>query len=64
MNEPELVIDVVERLGLPEKQISMGKKVLVEVFNHAPFRREIEVNENIAAEDHIHARHEVHVGVV
>jgi hypothetical protein len=64
MNQPELIIDVVERLGLPEKQVSMGEKVLVEVFNHAPFRGEVEVNENIAAEDHIHAPHECHLSVV
>jgi hypothetical protein len=64
MNQPELIIDVIERLGLPEKQVSMGEKVLVEVFNHAPFGSDIEINENIAAEDDIQAPHEGHLSVV
>ena len=45
MNQAELIIDAVERFGLPEKQVSVREKVPVEMLNHAPLGGEIEINE-------------------
>ncbi len=47
-----------------QEKISMGKKVVIEVLNHAAFGNQIEVNEHVAAEDDVKALHERHAGVI
>ena len=42
----------------------MGEKIVIEVLNHAPLGHEIEINEDVAAEDHVEALHEGHASVV
>jgi len=64
MNQAELIIDAIERLSLPEKEVSVREKVFIEVLDHAPLGSDIEINENVAAEDQVHARHEGHASVV
>ena len=45
---------------MAEEKIAVGKKVVIEMLDDAPLRGKIEVNQDIAAEDDVHAFHESH----
>ena len=64
MYEPKLITNAVERLCLAHKQVSVGKKTVEKVSDNSALGDEIEINQNIAAEDQIHARHRGHLRVI
>ena len=49
---------------MAQEEISVRQKVVVEVLNHPPLGSQIEIDENVAAKDHVDALHEGHAAVV
>src|SRR5271169_3757793 len=64
MDEAKVVAHSVERFGVAEEQISVGQEVVIEVLDHAAFGRQIEIDENVAAEDNVQVLHEGHARIV
>jgi len=64
VNQSELIIDAIERFRLAKKEVSMGKKAPIEVRNDPAFGHAVEIDQNVATEDEIHALHKCHVSVV
>lgn len=40
---------------MPEKEVSVRQQVVIEVLNDVAFRQNVEVDQNVAAENYIHA---------
>lgn len=49
---------------MPEKEVSVRQQVVIEVPNDVAFRQNVEVDQNVAAENYIHALHERHARVI
>ena len=64
MNQAEFIAHPVERFGVAQEQISVGQKIVVEVLDHAPLGGQVEIDQNVAAEDNVETLHEGHAGVV
>src|SRR5262252_1152303 len=64
MHQAELVVHSVKRFGVAEKEISVRKKVVVEVLDDAPLRGKIEIDQDVAAENHVEALHESHPRII
>jgi len=62
MDQLELVVGSVERFRMAQEEISVGLQVIVEVLDHLAFGVEIEVDQDVGAEDHVHILHERHAG--
>src|ERR1700733_1825246 len=64
MDEAKLIGDLIQRFGMAEEEIAgrleAGKKVL----NDATLGGDVEIDQDVAAEDEVHAFHEEHFAVV
>src|SRR5262249_15621058 len=49
---------------MPKEEISMRQKIVVEVLDHLFLGGQIEIDQDIAAEDDVHSLHESHAGIV
>jgi hypothetical protein len=63
-DQAKVVIHSEQRLGAAQKEIPVGKKVVVKVLNHFSLGHQVKVDQHIAAEDNVEAFHKVHASVV
>src|SRR5580693_1492717 len=64
MDEAKLIGDLIQRFGMAEKEITGRLKAGEKVLDDAALGGDVEIDEDIAAEDEIHALHEEHLAVV
>src|SRR5579864_5462425 len=64
MHQLKPVVHLVERFGVSKKQISAGQQVGIKLLHYFALRTEVEVDQNIAAEDQVDAFEEGHFAVV
>ena len=64
MDQLKVVIHAEKRFGMAQKQISMRQQVIEEVLDHSTLRGQIEVDENVAAKNGVHALHECHTRII
>src|SRR5260370_38220228 len=64
MDEVKLVVQFHQRLRGPKKEIAAKIKVTEKMIDHFRLRGAVKIDENVAAENQIHALHEKHPGVV
>src|SRR5580692_3769379 len=60
MDELKLIIQPHERFRGPEKQVTSEIEVAEKMVDHLRFRGAVEIDQNVAAEDQVHALHEKH----
>jgi hypothetical protein len=53
MHQSKPVVDLIQRLGLSQEQISSGQQVGIEMLYDLAFGVQIEVDEDIAAENQV-----------
>src|SRR5437764_2271809 len=64
MYEVKLVVQLHQRLRGPEKEIPAKIKIGEEMVNHLGLRDPVKIDENVAAQNQIHAFHKQHFGIV
>src|SRR5229473_5110462 len=64
MDQVKLVIQFHQRLRGSEKEITAKIKVAEKMVDHLRLRGTVKIDQNIAAENQIHALHEKHLGVL
>src|SRR5271165_2587976 len=64
MNQVKAVIESHERLGSSQKEIAAEIEVAEKVLDYSLFRRAVEVDEHVAAEDDVDSLHEDNLGIV
>src|SRR5216684_888453 len=64
MDQVKLVIQFHQRLRGSEKEIAAKIKVAEKMVDHLRLRGTVKIDQNVAAENQIHALHEKHPGVV
>src|SRR5579871_151027 len=60
VSQTEIVADAIKRFRLAQEEVSMGQERIPEVLDHPLLRSEAEVDQHIAAEDHIETSHRGH----
>src|ERR1035441_54261 len=64
MDQVKLFVQFHQRFRGSEKEIAAKIKVVEKMVDHLRFRNAVKIDQHVAAEDHIHAFHEKHPGVV
>src|SRR5882762_6974593 len=64
VNQVEVVVDAKQGFGVPEKEISMGQEIVIEVLDDPALGSGIEVDQDVATEDNVDPLHESHAAVV
>jgi hypothetical protein len=64
MDQLKAIIDVVQRFSVPEKEITAGQNIGIQMLHHLALGIQVEVDEYIAAEDKIDTLEQGHSLVV
>src|SRR5271165_5883724 len=64
MHQVKLLIQLHQRFRGSEKEVAAKIKVAEKVVDDLRFRSAIKIDENVAAENQIHAFHEKHLGII
>src|ERR1700724_3530700 len=64
MHEAKLVGDLGERFGVAQEKITRRLEVGKEMLDDAALGGNVEINQDVAATDKVHALHKDHLGVV
>ncbi len=64
MYKVKLIVDSEKRFGMAEKQIAVWHKTAIEMLDHAAFGGDVEIDQNVAAENNVDALYECHACIV
>ena len=64
MDQAERLIDLEQRFGVSQEKIAPGQQVGIEMLNDPAFGGQIEIDQDIAAEDDVNALLEHHLAVI